>query len=127
MIIRGREIAARTVGMIVGGVVIIILALLLLSQCDKRRNEKAQAKVDSAQSEAATNSAADAIDTVSEAGRRETASEDLTRQNERDIRSAQGAGDRVNMDVHSTGLAALCKRQAYANTERCKIFRKDAR
>jgi hypothetical protein len=125
MIIRGREIATRTIAFAVGAVVIVILALLLLSQCEKRRNEGAQAKVDSAQSDAASNSAGDAINTVSEAGQREAGSEELTRANERDIRAAEGADVRVNMDVHSTGLAALCKRDAYRNTERCKIFRKE--
>lgn len=125
MIIRGYQIAGRTIGLVVGGIVIVALALLLLSQCDKRRNEKAQSKVDAAQSEAATNSAADAINTVSEAGQREASSEDLTRQNERDIRAAPGAGDRVNAGVNAAGLQALCRRDAYRNTQRCKIFRKE--
>jgi cell division septation protein DedD len=125
MVIRGYEIAGRTIAYVVGGIVIVALALLLLSQCDKRRNEKAQSKVDAAQSEAATNSAADAINTVSEAGQREAASEDLTRQNERDIRAAPGAGDRVNAGVNAAGLQALCRRDAYRNTQRCKIFRKE--
>lgn len=124
MMIRGYEIATRTIAYVAGGIVIVVLALLLLSQCDKRRNKKAQSKVDTAQSGAATNSAADAINTVSEAGQREAASEDLTRQNERDIRAAPGAGDRVNAGVNTAGLQALCRRDAYRNTERCKIFRK---
>lgn len=124
MIIRGREIATRTIAYVVGGIVIVVLALLLLNQCEKRRNEKVQSKVDSAQVDAATNSAADAINTVSEAGQREASSEDLTRTNERDIRAAPGAGDRVNAGVNAAGLQALCRRDAYRNTERCKIFRK---
>lgn len=124
MIIFGREIASRVIGLVVGGLFLFIVLSIVLYQCDKRRDEKAQSKVDAAQSEAATNSAADAINTVSEAGKREAASEDLTRQNERDIRAAPGAGDRVNAGVNAAGLQALCRRDAYRNTERCKIFRK---
>jgi hypothetical protein len=121
----GYEFAAKTVAYVVGGIILVVLVLLLLSQCEKRRNEHAQGKVDDAQVGAATNSAADAINTVSAAGQNEAASEDLTRQNERDIRAAEGAGDRVNMGVNTAGLQALCRRDAYRNSERCKIFRKE--
>lgn len=125
MIIFGREIASRVIGMVAGGLFLLAVVSFGLYQCDKRRSERAQSRVDAAQSEAATNSAADAIGTVARSGEAEAASESLTRDNERDIRAAEGAGDRVNMDVHSTGLAALCRRDAYRNTERCKIFRKE--
>lgn len=127
MMFRGTEIAASLVAKVVAGIVLFAIIAFGLYQCDQRRNERAQGKVDSAQSEAATNSASDAINTVSEAGKREAGSEDLTRQNERDIRAAEGAGDRVNSGVNAAGLQALCRRDAYRNTERCKIFRKDAR
>lgn len=127
MIIAGREIAGRLIGMVAAGVFLIVVVSLLLYQCDKRRSERAQSRTDAAQAEAASNSAADAINTVSEAGKRETASEDLTRENERDIRAAPGADDRVNAGVNAAGLQALCRRDAYKNTERCKIFRRDAR
>lgn len=118
------EITARIVAYVVGALLLIGIIGFGVTQCDKRRNEAAQSKVDDAQAGAATNSAADAINTVSAAGQRESGSEDLTRQNDRDIRAAPGAGERVNMGVHSAGLQALCRRDAYRNTERCKIFRK---
>lgn len=124
MMIFGREIASRVIGLIVGGIVLFLLVSFALYQCQQRRSERAQSRVDNAQSEAASNSAADAINTVSEAGRRETASEDLTRDNEREIRGAEGAGERVKPGVNTAGLAALCKRQAYKDTERCKMFRR---
>lgn len=125
MIIGGREIAGRIIAMIVGGLFLLALIGFGVSQCQKRKNAAAQGRVDAAQSEAASNSAADAINAVSEAGKRETASEDLTRSNERDIRAAPGAGDRVNAGVNAAGLKALCQRQVYAKSERCKIFRKE--
>lgn len=124
MMIRGYEIAGRTIAIIVGVILLVVLIGFGVNQCEKRRSAAAQGRVDNAQAGAASNSAADAINTVSAAGGRETASEDLTRQNDRDIRSAPGASDRVNSGVNAAGLQALCKREAYKNSERCKIFRK---
>lgn len=124
MMIKGNEIAGRTIALVVGVLVLIAAVTFGVTQCDKRRNQAAQSRVDNAQSGAASNSAADAIGTVARSGEREAASEDLTRQNERDIRAADGAGDRVNMGVHSAGLKALCQRAAYRNEPRCAPFRK---
>lgn len=120
MLIRGHAIAGRTIAMIVGVLILIVAVSVFLSQCEKRRNEAAQGRVDSGQAGAAANSAADAINTVSEAGEREAASEDLTRTNERDIRAAEGAGDKVRPGVNNAGLKALCARQTYRNDPRCK-------
>ncbi len=125
MILFGKEIARRTIGFIVGAILIIAFASFGLYQCDKRRDEAAQARVERSQGEAASESTRDAIGTVTAAGERETASEDLTRDNEREIRNAEGAGERVGTGVNAAGLQALCRREAYRNTERCKIFRRN--
>jgi FtsZ-interacting cell division protein ZipA len=127
MMIAGYSIAGRLIAMVVGGLFLLALIGFGLSQCQKRRSEAAQARVGRSQADAASKSAEDAIGTVTKAGERETASETLTRDNERDILAAEGAGDRVNMDVHSAGLKALCKRAAYKDAPRCAPFRKDAR
>lgn len=123
MIIRGYEIAGRMIALIAGGIVLIVLALLLLHQCDKRRSEAAQSRVERSQAEAASNSAKDAINAVAASGEAQRASEDLTRENSRDIRSAPGAGDRVNSGVDLAGRKALCKRAAYRDSEQCKALR----
>lgn len=120
MMIRGYEIAGRTIGMIVGALVLLIAVSLLLSQCSKRRNEAVQSRVDASQSNAAATSAGEAINTVARSGEAEKASEDLTRTNERDIRAAEGAGDKVKSGVNDAGLKALCRRHAYRNDPRCK-------
>lgn len=125
MTIFGKEIALRLIAMVVGGILLIATVSFGLYQCDKRRSEAAQARVDNAQAGAASNSAADAIGTVASSGEAEARSEDLTRQNNRDIRAAPGAGDRVNAGVNAAGLQAICRRDAYRNTERCKIFMKE--
>jgi hypothetical protein len=127
MLIRGYEIAGRTIAVIVGVILLLVLFGFGMTQCEKRRNAASQARVERSQAEAASNSAADAIGTVSAAGEREAASEGLTRDNERNIRAASGADVRVNSGVNAAGLQALCRREAYKNSERCKIFRKDGR
>lgn len=123
MILFGKQIAGRLIAMVVAAILLIAIAGFALNQCQKRRSAAAQARVDRSQAEAASESARDAIGTVTRRGAEETASEQLTRDNERDIRAAEGANDRVNMGVHSTGLRALCKRDAYKHTPRCKIYR----
>lgn len=120
MMIRGYEIAGRTIALVIGIIVIVALVLYIPSCLQKRRSEAAQSRVDSAQAGAQQNSGKDAIGTVANAGEREAASEDVTRANERDIRAAEGAGDRVNPAVQSAGLRALCRRAAYQNDPRCK-------
>lgn len=120
MLIFGRQIAGRVIAMVVGAILLIAIAGFGLYQCDQRRNEAAQGKVSGAQAGAAENSAADAINTVSEAGQREAASEGLTRSNERDIRGAEGASERVKPGVDAAGRAALCRREAYRNDPRCQ-------
>lgn len=117
------KIGARIIAMVIGGLVLIASITFGVTQCDKRRNQADQARVDSAQSGAASNSAADAIGTVTAAGERETASEGLTRSNEREIRAAEGAAERVKPGVNYAGRAALCRREAYRNSPDCKVMK----
>jgi hypothetical protein len=103
---------------------IVILGAIIIfagpAACQKMRSMGAQSRVDSAQSGAASNSAADAIGTVARSGEAESASEEVTRSNQRDNRGAQGANDPVNPASRDAGIAALCKRSAYANDPRCR-------
>jgi hypothetical protein len=78
--------------------------------------------VERSQAEAASNSAADAINTVTGVGSNQAASEDLGRTNERDIRAAEGANERVGAGVNAAGRAALCKRAAYRDDPKCKAL-----
>lgn len=103
--------------------IVILMAIIVFAgpaACNKIRSMGAQSRVDSAQSGAASNSAADAIGTVAASGERESASEDLTRRNEANIRAANGATDAVNPAVRDAGIQALCRRAAYAKDPRCK-------
>lgn len=82
-------------------------------------NPKAEARLAKEQAEAALESGRDAVETVGEAGEREAASEALTRDNERNIRDAEGADDEVAVPVNDAGLRSLCKRRAYRSDPRC--------
>jgi Flp pilus assembly protein TadB len=120
MLIRGYELSARLILTVVGAILLIVAGALFVRSCDKRRSQAAQSRMEASQAQAQSNSAADAINAVAASGRNEAASEDLTRSNERDIRAAQGANDKVNPAVRDAGITALCRRQAYRNDPRCK-------
>jgi FtsZ-interacting cell division protein ZipA len=120
MIIRGYEIGARLIAIIVGVIALILIVGFTVRSCDKRRSQASQTRVERSQGEAQSNSAADAINTVARSGEAERASEELTRSNEQQIRAAPGANDKVNPAARDAGIAALCRRQAYANDPRCK-------
>ena len=97
-----------------------VAALTVPSCIAKHRAQAAQARVNAAQGQAAVESGKDAINAVSAADGRQSASEAVSRANEQAIRAAPGADQRVDMGVHSAGLAALCKRQAYKDDAKCK-------
>lgn len=116
-------ISKRIIAMVATGLLILALLAFGLRQCDKRRDAAAQARMDKAQAEARAESSADAINTVSRSGEAAAASEELTRNNERDIRAAEGASERVGAGVNTAGRRALCKRAAYKDDPKCAIFR----
>lgn len=117
--IRGYEISARLIAVVIGVLALIIGTAMFVRSCDSRHNKAAQTAVEHAQAGAASNSAADAVNTVAASGEAERASEDLTRNNEQQIRAAPGANDKVNPAVRDAGISALCRRHAYANDPRC--------
>ena len=83
-------------------------------------NPKAQARLGRNQAEAASQSGADAVNTVGAAGEREAAGDALTRDNDSAIRNAEGADAEVAAPVNDAGLAALCRRAAHRDSPRCK-------
>lgn len=87
---------------------------------------KAEAKLRGNQVEAAQASGKDAVNTVGEAGKRESASADLDRTNEGEIRNAEGADAAVAAPVRDAGLRSLCRRASYRNDPRC-VQRPDPR
>jgi Flp pilus assembly protein TadB len=113
------RLGAKVIAGIVAAAIAVLVVWAAFHFWQKSRSQAAQSRVERSQAEAASNSAADAIGTVARSGEDAAASEDLTRSNERDIRNAAGADDKVNPAARDAGLSALCKRQAYANDPRC--------
>lgn len=104
----------------------VLVALIIFAgpaACSKFRSMAEQARLGHAQGEAQANSSADAVNTVARAGEASAASEDMTRTNEREIRNAQGADDRVQTGVNDAGIRALCLRASYRDSERCRLLR----
>jgi hypothetical protein len=120
MMIFGREIATKLIAIVIGLLVLVLIVGFTVKSCDKRRSQAAQSRVERSQAEAASNSAADAINAVMGVGANQAASEDLGRTNERDIRAAEGADTRIGAGVNLAGRKALCKRAAYRDDPKCK-------
>jgi hypothetical protein len=127
MMIFGRKIALEVIGMAVLGLLLIVAVGLGLRSCEKRRSQAAQTRVERSQAEAASNSAADAINAVTGVGSNAAASEELTRQNEKEIRNAPGANDPVNPAARDAGLRSLCRRPAYRDNPKCRMLQPPAR
>ena len=118
----GYQIGARLLAIIIGIIALVGIVLFAVHSCDKRRSQAAQTRVERSQSEAASNSAADAIGTVARSGEAEAASEALTRSNEKEIRDAEGANDPVNPAARDAGLRSLCRRSAYRDSPKCRVL-----
>ena len=120
---------ASTVGKIVAALVLVVIVLGGLQFCSwqRARQQAAQSKVDRGQAGAARESAAEAVNTISDVAANQSASEDLTRSNEREIRNAEGASDRVNPDVGAAGVRAICRRAASRNDPKCRMLQPPAR
>lgn len=123
MMIQGKEIAAKTIALVVAAVLLAVAIIATLTYCQNQRSRGAQSRVEESQSNAMANSSADAIGTVSNAGASEAASEDLTRSNEKDIRNAEGSNAAVNPAARDAGRRALCMRRAYRDDPQCKLLK----
>jgi Tfp pilus assembly protein PilV len=113
------KLGAKLVAIIVLGAIVLGLAALALAQWRHAHTAAAESRVESGQSGAAVASGKDAIATQGAAAARETASEDLTRTNEEEIRHAKGADATVDPAARDAGLASLCRRAAYRASQRC--------
>lgn len=116
MMIRGYRIGAKLILTVIAAVALLLAILFGPAACQRIRSLTAQSKVDDAQHSALKNSAADAINTTGGVATNQAASEDTTRQNERDIRDAKGADQGVDPAVRDAGFASLCKRASFRNS-----------
>lgn len=109
----------------IAGVLLLVFLVITLgpAACNSIRSLTAQTKVDEAQHGALVNSAGDAIQTQGNVAANAVASEELSRNNEQDIRHAQGANQTIDPAARDAGFASLCKRPSFvanpANRVRC--------
>lgn len=95
------------------------LILLLLDRCDAARNAGKEADLATEQGEAAAESGRDAVNAAGGVSGRDAESDDLTRENDHAIHSAEGAGAPVPAAVADAARDGLCKRRAYRCTPDC--------
>lgn len=117
-----RSLSARTTAMVIAAIIVVALLLYIPSCMQKRRSEAAQARVGNAQAQAGQESAKASSETQAQVNRNEVASETLGRDNEKEIRNAQGSDAPVAAPARDAGLASLCRRKSYSNSERCRLL-----
>lgn len=115
------KLGAKLIAILVAAALVVALLIFGPAACNSIRSQKAQNRMTTGQLGAAHESGADAVNTVGNEASNEAASADLTRSNEKEIRDAQGASDRVNPYVRSVGLRAFCRRQSTAGDPKCRV------
>jgi Flp pilus assembly protein TadB len=114
------QLGAKAIAIIVAVAAAIFIIWAAFHFYEKSRSQGAQARVERSQADAAANSGADAVGTVARSGEAAAASEEMTRENEQQIRNAKGANDPVSDASTAAGKAAYCKRDAYKDKPYCK-------
>ena len=105
------------------------LALVLAgpAACKRAARLEAEQRVADEQRRSSTASARDAIETVGTSNIRERRSDDLSTENEREIRDAKGANEVIDPAVTGVGIDSLCRRATYRDSERCRLRRAASR
>lgn len=98
---------------------VIVLAVSGYGMWQSMRSAATEKRVERAQSGATVESAKDAIATQGAAQERETASEELTKTNEKEIRHAEGANEPLPGAVTAAGRDSLCRRASYRSSKYC--------
>ena len=117
------ELARRLAPWIALAIIALLVALAGPAMCHRMQREAARARLSHEQARATSRNGQDAVATVGSAARREQQSDQLTRDNEKEIRDAQGADVPIDPAVRDAGLGGLCRRPAYRDSERCRLRR----
>lgn len=97
----------------------LLAGFLWLQSCQTARTAKTEAKLSQNQTEAALASGKDAVETVGETAAGASATDAITRENDRAIRNAPGAAAPVDPAAHAAGIASLCRRAANRGKPEC--------
>ena len=110
------------------GLALIVAAAAIIPGCVRDwQSQRAQSRMNAGQAGAAQETGRDAIGTVSNRAASDAGSEELSRNNARDIANAPGASDRVNPGVDAAGRAAICKRPSMAARPECARYKETPR
>lgn len=107
---------------LIAGAIALVLAILLLGQCQKARTAGAEASLSAKTGAAGVVAGGEAVNAVAGASERQAATDEITRENADAIRSAPGAGQLVDPAAASAGLVGLCRRAAYRSDPKCLRF-----
>ena len=112
-----------TVNRVIIAVAVIVLVLFVFwaSGCEGRRAIGDQKRIEKGQTGAVIESSRDALNTQAGVSANDVATGDLGRENEREIRNAQGADAPVGGDATAAGIRGLCKRPSYRNRPECRV------
>lgn len=112
-----------TLHKIVAIIVAILLfgALVYLKGCEGRRALGDQKRIERGQTGAVIESGMDASNAQANVAANDVVSADIGRDNEKDIRDANGSDATVAPDAQSAGLRALCRRAAYRERPECRV------
>lgn len=113
---------ARTIALIIGLSLMAFLVFYIPSCLQKQRAAADQNRVDTAQAGAAQASGNEAAYTQMAVNANEVASEQLGRDNEKEIRNAEGANAVVAAPVRDATIASLCRRAAYRDSPKCRML-----
>lgn len=109
----------KPLGMAIGGVILALLVWWLIATLTGGKSAKVEARLGENTTEAAIESGRDAVGTIGAVGASEDAVDDLTRENDNDIRNAEGADAPVAPAARAAGRNSLCKRAAYRERPEC--------
>ncbi|HQS70900.1 MAG: hypothetical protein B7Y36_08170 [Novosphingobium sp. 28-62-57] len=107
---------------LIAAAVALVLALLLLGQCQKARTAGAEADLSAKTGKAQGQAGADAVNAAGAASERQSETDKITRENDAKIRSAAGADQPVDPAVGDAGRMGLCRRAAYRGKPECMRF-----
>ena len=108
-------------GRLLVGAMALLVVLLLFFAVRSCTDQSQQRKLEQRQTDAVVESAQDASNTQAGVAANDVATQDLDRQNEKDIRNAEGSDAAVGNDAHAAGLRALCSRKAYRDRPECRV------
>lgn len=114
MMIRGYEISARLIAMIVGVLLIVGVAAFAVTQCSSSKTAGKRAEVSKGQAGAAIDAGSEAVNTAASIIASDSATDAQVAAAQREI-AAAAAGQKG-----ATAKRAACRFKAYANSPQCK-------